>query len=133
MKTNNGKYDILIIEDNEELASLIQLLLLQNGFKAEFITDSAKAFDRIRKEKPSIVILDLIMPAIDGLRLCRKIKSTGETADTKVIIYTGKNYESDRRKAFNLGADAFMVKPTRAHLLLRKVKELLEPAYEQIY
>jgi DNA-binding response OmpR family regulator len=133
MKTTNGKYDILIIEDNEELAGLIQLLLLQNGFRAEFITDSAKAFDKVRKEKPAVVILDLVMPAIDGLRLCRKIKSTRETANTKVIIYTGKNYESDRRKAFNLGADAFMVKPTRAHLLLRKVKELLEPTYEPVY
>lgn len=133
MKTNNGKYDILIIEDNEELAGLIQLLLMENGFKAKFTTDSARAFEKIRKEKPSVVILDLVMPAIDGLRLCRKIKSTSETAHTKVIIYTGKNYESDRRKAFNLGADAFMVKPTRAHLLLRKVKELLEPSYEPAY
>jgi len=67
------------------------------------------------------------MPVIDGLRLCGKIKSTKETEGTKVIIYTGKKYESDRRKAMNLGADAFIIKPTRAHHLLNKVKELLEP------
>ena len=127
MSIKNGKYDILIIEDNEELANLIQLLLKQNGFRSKFITDSTRAFEKIRKEKPTIVILDLIMPVIDGLRLCGKIKSTKETENTKVIIYTGKKYESDRRKAMNLGADAFIIKPTRAHLLLNKVKELLEP------
>ena len=109
MKTQNGKYDILIIEDNEELANLIQLLLKQNGFKSKFITDSAKAFEKILKERPSIVILDLIMPVIDGLRLCGKIKSTEETADTKVIIYTGKKYESDRRKALILGAPSLKI------------------------
>jgi DNA-binding response OmpR family regulator len=133
MKTNNGKYDILIVEDNEELAGLIQLLLEQNGFKAQYITDSVDAFDRIQKDKPSVVILDLIMPSVDGLRLCGKIKSTPDTSTTKVIIYTGKKYESDRRKALDLGADAFIIKPTRAQFLLGKVKELVTPVHEQVY
>lgn len=133
MKTNNGKYDILIVEDNEELASLIQLLLEQNGFKAQYITDSMDAFDKIQKDKPSVVILDLIMPSVDGLRLCGKIKSMPDTSTTKVIIYTGKKYESDRRKAMELGADAFIIKPTRAHFLLGKVRELVTPVHEQVY
>lgn len=133
MKTKNGKYNILIIDDNEELAELIQLLLKQNGFNANYITDSIEAFEIIKKNKPAVVILDLVMPVMDGLRLCGKIKSTPGTAKTKVIIYTGKKYESDRRRAFNLGADAFILKPTRAHILLNKVKELLPPVHEEIY
>lgn len=132
MKTN-GKYDILIVDDNKEFAGLIKLLLNENGYKAEYVTDSLAALKKIRKEKPAVVILDLIMPTMDGLRLCRKIKSHYDTVDTKVIIFTGKKYESDRRKALNLGADAFIVKPTRAHLLLGKIKELLNPVHEQVY
>ena len=133
MKTNNSHYDILIIDDNKELAELIKLLLKQNGFNAKYITNSIEAFKKIKKDKPQIVILDLLMPVMDGLRLCGKIKSTPGTAKTKVIIYTGKKYESDRRRAFNLGADAFILKPTRAHILLNKVKELLTPVHEEIY
>jgi len=133
MKTLNGKYNILIVDDNEELANLIRLLLRQNGFKAKFVTDSELALKKIKQDKPEIVILDLIMPSTDGLRLCRQIKSNHDTSKTKVIIYTGKKYESDRRKAFNLGADAFITKPARAHLLLGKVRELLQPIHEQVY
>lgn len=133
MKANNGKYDILIIDDNQELAGLIKLLLKKNGYKAKYVTNSIKAFQKIKKDKPAIVILDLVMPLMDGLRLCDKIKSTQETANTKVIIYTGKKYESDRRKALKLGAEAFYTKPTRAQLLLNKVKELLTPANEEVY
>lgn len=133
MKTLNGRYDILIVDDNEELANLIKLLFKQNGFKAEYVTDSDLALKKIKQDKPEIVILDLIMPLTDGLRLCREIKSAHDTSNTKVIIYTGKKYESDRRKAFNLGADAFITKPARAHLLLGKVKELLQPVHEQVY
>jgi two-component system, OmpR family, alkaline phosphatase synthesis response regulator PhoP len=133
MKANNGNYDILIIDDNEELAGLIKLLLKKSGYKAKYITNSVRAFEKIKKDKPPIVILDLVMPLMDGLRLCDRIKSTPDTAKTKVIIYTGKKYESDRRKALNLGAEAFIIKPTRARLLLNKVRELLTPANEEVY
>jgi DNA-binding response OmpR family regulator len=133
MKTQNGKYEILIVEDNEELASITKLLLEQNNFKAEFITDSTIAYDKIKKDRPLMVILDLLMPNLDGLRLCRKIKLSRKLNNTKIIIYSGKNYESDRRKAINLGADAFFVKPTRAHLLIEKIKELLQPIPDEAY
>lgn len=125
MDRHNNGYEILIVEDNEELASITKLLLEQNNFRAEFITDSTTAMEKIRQDRPAMVILDLLMPVMDGLRLCRKIKLSEELANTKVIIYSGKNYDSDRRKALNLGADAFFVKPTSARLLIDKVKELL--------
>jgi len=122
---SNGRYQILIVDDNKELAELMKLLLEQNEFKTEYITDSTYAFEKIQKDQPNLVILDLLMPNLDGLRLCKKIKSTLDLLNTKVIIYSGKNYESDRRKALELGADAYFVKPTKSSILLKKVKELL--------
>ena len=118
-------YDILIVEDNIEQASLTKMLMEEFGFTANFVTDSTSALDTIVTDQPRVVILDLMMPELDGLRLCQQIKNSETAADTKVIIYSGKMYDSDRRKALELGADAFFIKPTRANTLIEKIKELL--------
>lgn len=127
MSNNSQAYDILIVEDNVEQAYLTKLLVEEYGFTANFVTNSTEAMQTIQSDKPRVVILDLMMPEVDGLRLCQQIKNSTGTADTKIIIYSGKMYESDRRKALELGADAFLIKPTRANMLITKIKELLHP------
>lgn len=131
--TRNKPYDILIVEDNLEQAHLTKLLVEEYGFKAHFVTSSAEAIQIIESDRPRVVILDLMMPEVDGLRLCQQIKSGSGTEDTKIIIYSGKMYESDRRKALELGADAFFIKPTRANMLITKIKELLHPIQHGSY
>lgn len=125
MDTKPKGYEILIVEDNVEQASLTKLLLEEYGFSAHFVTDSSEAMQTIHSDKPRVVILDLMMPEIDGLRICKQIKTSSVTSHTKIIIYSGKMYDSDRRKALELGADAFFLKPARANLLITKIKELL--------
>lgn len=129
----SSNFDILIVEDNLEQANLIKLLMEQYGYAAEYITDSSEAFERIKSARPAVIILDLMMPNIDGLRLCKQIKDTPETSHIKVIIYSGKMFESDRRKALELGADAFFIKPTRAFILINKIRELLNPSTNAVY
>lgn len=124
-ETAPEKYDILIVEDNDEQAYLTKLLVEEYGFSAHYITESSIALATIQKARPAVVILDLMMPELDGLRLCQQIKDSEDTRQTKIIIYSGKMYESDQRKALELGADAFFVKPTRANNLIGKIKELL--------
>ncbi len=124
-KVYRPKYDVLIVEDNLEQAHLTKLLMEEYGLSAQYLTDSSKALRVIQKDKPAIVILDLMMPELDGLRLCRQIKNSPDTRKTRVIIYSGKMYDSDRRKALQFGADAFFIKPTRANMLITKIKELL--------
>ncbi|RMI20077.1 MAG: response regulator [Calditrichaeota bacterium] len=126
-KRNGKVYDVLIVEDNPEQANLTKLLVEEYGFKAHFVTNSREALQTIMTHKPAVVILDLMMPEIDGLRLCKQIKSSPNIKTTRVIIYSGKMYESDRRKAMDLGADAFFIKPTRANTLISKIRELLQP------
>lgn len=133
MKKTNSKYQILIVEDNDEQANLIKLLTEQYGFVSRYITDSTLAYEKIKSDKPQVVILDLMMPEVDGLRLCRQIKETPETSNTKVIFYSGKMYETDRRKALELGADAFLIKPTRANVLISKIKDLIQPTTHATY
>ncbi len=131
--SGSNHYDVMIVEDNFEQASLIKMLMEQNGFKADYVIDSTQAFDQILKKQPSVIILDLMMPNLDGLRLCKQIKETPETSHMKIIIYSGKMYESDRRKAIQLGADAFFIKPTRAYHLVSKIKELMEVKPDATY
>lgn len=133
MESNHTAYDILIVEDNLEQANLTKLLIEEYGFTANFVTSSVDAIDTIESDRPRIVILDLMMPEIDGLRLCQQIKSSSLADNTKIIIYSGKMYDSDRRKALELGADAFFVKPTRATTLITKIKELLHPLQNGSY
>ena len=130
METKSVGYDVLIVEDNVEQAYLTKLLLEEYGFSTNFVTNSSEAMKTIQSDKPRVVILDLMMPEVDGLRICRQIKASSGIENTRIIIYSGKMYESDRRKALDLGADAFLIKPTRANILIAKIKELLHPAAE---
>lgn len=125
--------DILVIDDNFEQANILKLLIEQYGFNARYTTDSSTAMDKIVLYKPKLVILDLMMPEVDGLRLCKEIKENPKTADIKVIIYSGKLYDSDRRKAHSLGADLFLTKPTRSYVLLDAIKNLLLPITNEIH
>lgn len=133
MNNQTRDYAVLIVDDNLEQAHLTKLLLEEYGFQAHFVTNSIEALKTIQSDKPAVVILDLMMPQLDGLRLCKQIKSSPEMKDTKIIIYSGKMYESDQRKALQLGADAFFIKPTRANLLITKIKELLYPVENGSY
>jgi len=122
----NRKCDIFVVDDNFDQASIIKLLIEQTGLTAKFTTKSEMAYQTILKNKPRLVILDLMMPEIDGLKLLKMIKDNPVTQSVKIIIYSGKLYDSDRRKAFMLGADLFLTKPTRSHILLDSIKSLLQ-------
>jgi CheY-like chemotaxis protein len=120
-----SKFDVLVVDDNIEQANITKLLIEQNGYSVQYATDGKNALDKIFKKKPKLVILDLMMPKIDGLRLCKILKENPSTTDIRIIIYSGKLFESDRRKALALGADLFLTKPTRAYILMDAVQNLL--------
>jgi CheY-like chemotaxis protein len=120
-----NKFDIYIVDDNFDQANILKLLIEHYGYKATFSTNSEDAFEGILQSQPRLVILDLMMPEIDGLKLCRMLKENPKTSDIKVIIYSGKLYETDRRKAIRLGADIFLTKPTKSQVLLDSIKSLI--------
>jgi twitching motility two-component system response regulator PilG len=124
--STQNDYDIFVVDDNFDQANIIKLLIEQSGFKANFTTDSEAAYQTIIKDKPRLVILDLMMPELDGLKLLKMIKENPDTQHVKIIIYSGKLYDSDRRKAFMLGADIFLTKPTRSQVLMDSIRSLLD-------
>ena len=125
MSTKNKTYDICIIDDNFEQANILNVLIEYYGFRSTFFTNSETAYQYISKSKPKLIILDLMMPDIDGLKLCRMIKQNPKTADVKVIIYSGKVFDADRRRAMDLGADLFITKPARSRVLLDSINSLI--------
>ncbi|GAB4363927.1 MAG: hypothetical protein Kow0042_02150 [Calditrichia bacterium] len=131
--TMKKNLDVLVIDDNLEQASITKLLIEQNGFAAQFTTSSQDALKRIQENRPRLVILDLMMPDIDGLRLCKMIKEDPKTSHTRIIIYSGKMYEADRRKALALGADLFLTKPTRSYILVDAIKNLLLTIPDEVH
>lgn len=120
------KMDILIIDDDEKLTEILSTLLEYNGFKVHAINDSTIAFSTIKAFHPKIIILDLMMPEIDGLKILKSIKDDDDLKDIKVIVYSGKAFDVDKKLALQYGADVFLTKPAKAKILLEHVNHLME-------
>lgn len=120
----DNEIDILIIDDDEKLTEILTTLLQWNGFSVEAVNDSTIALNRVRTLKPRIIILDLMMPETDGLRLLKAVKDDPELKDIQVIVYSGKAFDVDRKLAINYGAAEFLTKPAKAKELLEKIQRL---------
>lgn len=115
---------VLVIDDNKEQAEIVSQFMQAAEFDSSFITESSCAIKQINEYKPDVIILDIMMPQLDGLTLLKQIRDNEAMKNIKVIIYTAKNFEVDRRKAYDLGADLFLAKPTRGQQIIEHVKSL---------
>jgi CheY-like chemotaxis protein len=102
---------VIVVDDDPIVGSLTLELLKDAGFEARLIQDSLKAQDEIRREQPSLVVLDILMPGIDGLTLLHRLKSDPETANIRAIVVSGKSFEAEKTRARQYGAELFIEKP----------------------
>lgn len=116
---------ILVIEDEPDTVKVIEKRLSDHGFKVIVSYDGYRGIELARKEKPDLIILDLMLPAIDGHKVCGLLKKDKRFTDTPIIIFTAKAQEEDMRLAREVGADAYISKPFQLSELLAKVEELL--------
>ncbi len=119
-------YDILIIDDDKEQTKILSMLFEYKGYKTNSLSDSTLAVSMIEKDLPKVIILDLMMPEVDGLKILKILKTNQHTKNIRIIVYTGKAFDVDKKLAFNYGADAFITKPAKAQTLLQTVKELTQ-------
>ena len=117
--------DILVIDDNDLQLEYMNDLLTQKGFTVKTSTKSLEAVDTMLNTNPKLVILDIMMPHLDGYSILKRMKEHKSLAKVPVIIYTGKSYPTDEKKARNLGADSYLVKPVKGSVILEEIKKYI--------
>jgi two-component system response regulator RegX3 len=116
---------ILIVEDEESLADSIRYNLEREGYAVTVAPDGRRALERFRAEPPTLVILDLMLPEVSGLDLCRAIRAE---SDVPIIMVTAKDSEADKVTGLELGADDYVTKPFSVRELVSRVRALLRRA-----
>lgn len=119
------KKRILLIEDEEDIASLIKLQAEVSGYKLHVEVDGINGYRAVEREKPDLVILDIMLPGQNGLDVCRKIKNNPDLRDIPVIILTAKSEELDVVLGLELGADDYVAKPFSPKILFSRIKAVL--------
>jgi DNA-binding response OmpR family regulator len=114
------------VDDEEDLVALIKVRLESKGFAVCFAYDGLRGLALVKKEKPDLVILDLMMPKMDGRDVLIRIRKDKVMKNIPVIILTCKKEQFERNYGFELGADAYIEKPYDADFLLREVNHLLK-------
>ena len=119
------KKKIILIEDEEDIAALIRLQAEISGYKLLVETDGINGFRAIEREKPDLVILDIMLPGQNGFDVCRKIKSHSDLRNIPVIILTAKAEELDVVLGLELGADDYITKPFSPKVLFSRAKAVM--------
>ena len=102
---------ILVVEDDHDIAQLLAITMKKAGFEVAVSEDGYEALSLIRRHPPDLVILDLMLPGIDGFEVCKEMKREPKTAEVPVLIVTARGEEIDRIIGLELGADDYVVKP----------------------
>lgn len=119
------KTKILIVDDDPNILLSLEFLLVKNGFEVLVARNGLEAVEIIEQVVPSIVLLDIMMPDVDGYVICEFIKNNERTKDAKVIFLSAKSKDSDIALGYEMGADLYLVKPFSTRLLLEKINELI--------
>ncbi|PZV10566.1 MAG: DNA-binding response regulator [Leptolyngbya sp.] len=123
--------EILIVEDEPEIAQLIQLYLEKEGFSCRVCRDGINALQVFQEQKPDLIILDLMIPGLDGLEVCARIRQKPGVKDPYILMLTARGEELDRIIGLSTGADDYMVKPFSPKELVARARALLRRTLRQ--
>src|SRR5687768_6579224 len=116
---------VLIVEDDGDIASLLSHYVGKAGFQAETVSDGGRALTLARANPPDLVILDLMLPGLTGLEVCKTLRADQLTAGLPIIMLTARGEESERILGLDMGADDYVVKPFSPQELMARVRALL--------
>ncbi len=122
----NELTSIIIVEDDATIRTILRMMLRNAGFTHVMCaTRGDEGFDLIRRERPQLVLLDLMLPGLDGLTVCRRLRADPKFADTRIVILTAKSEDDDIVRGLNLGADDYVTKPFSREVLLARIHAVL--------
>lgn len=119
------KRKILVVDDELHIIELVRFNLENSGFKVLEATNGQKALNIARQEKPDLVLLDLMLPIIDGYEVCKMLRKNSSTHDIPIIMLTAKSEEADKILGFKMGADDYITKPFSIRELMARVRAVL--------
>ena len=120
-----AKEKILIVEDDADIIEMITYNLRKEGYKTASVLDGEEAIYSVKKQMPDLIILDLMLPGIDGLEVCRNLRGKESTSQIPIIMLTAKSQETDKVVGLELGADDYITKPFSPRELIARIKAVL--------
>ena len=117
---------ILIVEDQRSMRELVSEIVLHQGYRVRVATDGVQAVSTAQREQPALVILDLLMPGMDGIDVCRILKQGRTTGHIKIVILTAVTEEDTRLRALEAGANGYLTKPFSGEELLEMIEGVLD-------
>ena len=124
-QTNQDKQKVLVIDDEENIIEFIRLGLRYEGFHVESASDGEQGVTAAQRINPDLVILDVMMPGIDGLEVCRRLRDNPTTHDVPILMLTAKDEVKDRIIGLKTGADDYLTKPFDFDELLERIRAIL--------
>ncbi len=121
----NNKKKILLVEDEKDMVYAVTLQLEAKGYEVITASDGQDGLDKARTKKPDLIILDLMLPKIDGYKVCRMLKFDNKYQNIPIILFTARAQDSDKKIGRDVGADVYITKPFEPSVLLDKIRELL--------
>lgn len=119
------KKKILIVEDEESLLKLESILLTSRGYEVAGVLNGKAALDHIATDRPDLIILDIMLPEMDGFEVCRHIKANPDTSQIPVIMLTAKKSSQDQKKGLDAGAAAYITKPFKSARIMEIIQGLI--------
>jgi len=119
------KNRILVVEDEESLLKLESILFTSKGYVVTGVRDGKSALEAISADRPDLVVLDIMLPGLDGFEVCRAIKENPETSSIPVVMLTAKKSSQDLERGRLVGADAYLTKPFKSVKVLEVIEGLI--------
>lgn len=116
---------VLLVEDEKNIILGVRTCLDAVGYKVEVVEDGSDALESVAREHPDLILLDLLLPKVDGFEVLKQLKGNEATSGIPIIVLTAKAEEEDRQRVMNLGADNYMTKPFKPQELWDMLKEYL--------
>lgn len=126
-----AKENILLVDDEEDVLELVRFNLEKDGYKIETAVSGEEAIEKARTKLPDLIILDLMLPGIDGLEVCKKLKTDSKTQNIPVIMLTAKSEDSDIITGLEIGAQDYITKPFSPKVLVARVRRNLQTVSAQ--
>lgn len=116
---------VLIVDDEDDILDLLEYNLEREGYSTMLARDGIEALEKANNEQPDLIILDIMMPRLDGIEVCRRIRQSARLRSTPIIMLTARSDEEDQVKGLDVGADIYLSKPVSIPVLLSQIRALL--------